>query len=80
MHGNWTSWGDWSTCSVTCGSGVHMRTRSCTNPTPLHGGDECPGVDQEFGDCEAGTQCPGIEKSFFLRRAMSVEIMYVVMF
>lgn len=80
VHGNWTSWSDWSTCSVTCGSGVHRRNRSCTNPAPLHGGDECPGVDKEFGDCEAETQCPGIQRSFCFRRfvVISVCIVYIV--
>ena len=22
-------WGPWSTCSVTCGSGLHSRSRAC---------------------------------------------------
>ena len=59
MHGNWTSWGDWGTCSVTCGSGFVVRSRDCTNPKPQHGGDDCPGVAKEFKDCEVETPCPG---------------------
>ena len=60
VHGNWTTWSDWGTCSVTCGSGIRVRKRECTNPEPQHGGDECPGVDVEFEDCEAGKLCAGI--------------------
>ena len=60
VHGNWTTWSDWGTCSVTCGSGIHERSRDCTNPEPLHGGDDCAGVGKEFRDCEVETLCPGI--------------------
>ncbi len=28
----WTSWGQWSVCSLTCGSGQRTRTRACENP------------------------------------------------
>ena len=34
------------------------RTRSCNNPPPQRGGEECPGEDTETSfDCES--PCPG---------------------
>lgn len=40
INGGWSAW---SACSVPCGSGV--QTRTCTNPTPAHGGHDCSGLD-----------------------------------
>ncbi|XP_028403037.1 uncharacterized protein LOC114525804 isoform X2 [Dendronephthya gigantea] len=59
VNGNWTTWSSWGDCSVTCGSGNHQRTRTCSNPQPAHGGNECVGLDKEIADCEAGTLCAG---------------------
>ena len=58
MNGQWTGWSAWFGCSVTCGSGQKMRQRSCSNPGPSNGGQNCPGVDSETMTCNAGT-CPG---------------------
>ncbi|XP_035392069.1 complement component C7 isoform X2 [Electrophorus electricus] len=33
IHGGWTCWSAWSSCSA----GVRNRTRSCSRPTPQHG-------------------------------------------
>ncbi|XP_060604290.1 coadhesin-like isoform X2 [Ruditapes philippinarum] len=38
----WTTWTEWSTCSVSCGGGVKSRSRTCTIPTvALNGEEEC---------------------------------------
>ncbi|XP_062518538.1 uncharacterized protein LOC134193719 [Corticium candelabrum] len=42
QDGGWSEWGQWSDCSVRCGDGGRReRTRTCTNPIPLHGGVDC---------------------------------------
>ena len=43
VPGNWSTWSDWSSCSETCGYGTRVRTRSCNNPAPAHGGATCQG-------------------------------------
>ena len=63
-HGNWTSWSTWSECDVPCGSGHRHRTRTCTDPQPDLGGDECEKENGEFGlvervteVCDTGNKC-----------------------
>lgn len=41
-HGAWSAWGEWSSCSDTV-DGSRMRTRTCDNPPPLYGGEDCSG-------------------------------------
>ena len=43
VNGGWTDFGDWSECSAECGTGSQTRSRSCTNPAPANGGQECLG-------------------------------------
>ncbi|XP_063400323.1 A disintegrin and metalloproteinase with thrombospondin motifs adt-1-like isoform X2 [Mytilus trossulus] len=58
---SWTSWSSWSTCTKKCGTGnqVRTKTRSCTNPKPLYGGKQCPGltIGVENRQCNANP-CP----------------------
>ncbi|KAK3095044.1 hypothetical protein FSP39_009582, partial [Pinctada imbricata] len=51
IDGAWSSWGAWGTCTVTCGGGTQVKTRSCTNPTPQYGGAICTGADSATQDC-----------------------------
>ena len=53
VHGGWSSWTDWSTCSVTCGNGTQWKTRTCTNPEPAENGIHCSGNSLETGLCFA---------------------------
>ncbi|XP_057313717.1 coadhesin-like [Hydractinia symbiolongicarpus] len=41
VHGGWSSWESWSSCSKSCDIGFKRRNRSCNSPEPLFGGKEC---------------------------------------
>jgi len=45
----WSQWNDWSTCSVTCGSGTQRRERTCNT------GTGCSGHSMEQQSCNLGT-------------------------
>nr|XP_045017115.1 A disintegrin and metalloproteinase with thrombospondin motifs 3 isoform X3 [Jaculus jaculus] len=51
QDGSWGSWTKFGSCSRTCGTGVRFRTRQCNNPTPINGGQDCPGVNFEYQLC-----------------------------
>ncbi|CAG2227187.1 unnamed protein product [Mytilus edulis] len=52
VDGEWSEWGNWSTCSVSCDNGTMTRTRLCNSPTPDHGGSTCLGNSTEYDICE----------------------------
>ena len=54
--GGFTLWTDFTACSATCG-GMRMRTRTCTNPAPKNGGNDCVGHPAEAETCS--DPCPG---------------------
>lgn len=54
--GVWTSWNEWSTCSVSCGDGVQFRERACLQP--LTGSQQCEGEGQDVKPCQA-EKCRG---------------------
>jgi len=59
VHGAWGQWGDYSDCSETCGGqGQQTRSRSCDNPSPSSGGDDCEGAYTESRHCNM-QECPG---------------------
>ena len=54
---SWTSWGSWSSCSVTCGGdGVRQRTRICIVMS-ISLESRCPGMSVESGTCLANYSC-----------------------
>ncbi|XP_072663464.1 semaphorin-5A isoform X2 [Canis lupus baileyi] len=57
-NGGWTPWTPWSPCSTTCGIGFQVRQRSCSNPTPRHGGRVCVGQNREERYCNEHLLCP----------------------
>jgi len=50
-NGQWSSWGSWSPCTVSCGGGVQARTRSC------QGGSNCAGQSSQSRSCNS-LVCP----------------------
>jgi len=57
IDGQWSAWGEYSTCTKTCGGGTQTRTRTCSNPAPSLGGSQCPGLASESRDCNTDS-CP----------------------
>ena len=58
VHGNWAQWSEMGDCSADCGDGIKTRTRTCSSPVPLFGGNTCEGGDTEEESCKI-TECPG---------------------
>ncbi|XP_033743626.1 A disintegrin and metalloproteinase with thrombospondin motifs adt-1-like isoform X9 [Pecten maximus] len=58
IHGQWESWNDWSSCSVSCENGTRTRSRQCNDPAPAHNGRFCPGDDHDSEGCTSGIMCP----------------------
>jgi len=65
VDGVWTEWSQWNKCDVSCGNGTSARTRSCTNPPPAQGGNDCQGPSQEASECVLA-DCPGIAELEFM--------------
>uniref|UniRef100_UPI00193A61B8 uncharacterized protein LOC120335429 n=1 Tax=Styela clava TaxID=7725 RepID=UPI00193A61B8 len=54
----WQLWGSWSSCDVTCGRGLQIRTRGCFGGEL--GDPGCQGASEEFQECSRG-QCSSWE-------------------
>uniref|UniRef100_A0AAR2LHG3 SCO-spondin n=1 Tax=Pygocentrus nattereri TaxID=42514 RepID=A0AAR2LHG3_PYGNA len=62
--GGLTSWGPWGSCSISCGGlGQKIRSRSCSQPSPTHGGRDCVGALQETAYCQT-PDCPDEDIGF----------------
>jgi hypothetical protein len=57
VDGAWTTWGPYGSCSVTCGGGTQVRSRSCTNPAPSILGEDCAGPSNSSRECNT-QNCP----------------------
>merc|ERR1712071_83862 len=59
VHGNWTVWSKSGVCSKACGAdGKQNYTRTCSNPTPAHSGNNCTGPTEKSESCNTSIMCP----------------------
>jgi len=59
IHGGWSEWSQFTECYPPCEGGLRYRQRSCTNPPPQNGGDECPGDTRGLWEiCKRNVSCP----------------------
>ena len=56
-EGRYGPFGEWSACSVACGTGVQSRTRECNIPADSGIGRDCVGKAHEVRACNGDT-CP----------------------
>ena len=57
VDGRWGKWGQFGSCSRTCGGGVQLSRRECNNPVPSNGGKYCQGVRVKYRSCNLN-RCP----------------------
>ncbi|KAK2565039.1 A disintegrin and metalloproteinase with thrombospondin motifs 6 [Acropora cervicornis] len=59
VNGGWSGWSSqWSGCTRRCGGGLQWKTRTCTNPKPANGGEDCEGDSRSsFRVCRT-SPCP----------------------
>ncbi|XP_071172147.1 semaphorin-5B-like [Mytilus edulis] len=55
--GSWNCWEDDGHCSTSCDNGTQIRRRRCDNPAPTNDGDECPGDNVTYVQCNI-KECP----------------------
>ena len=64
--GHWGKWGSWGSCSVSCDEGMKSRTRTCDDPSPKNGGDDCPGASESKTTCVLKSCNAGKHSKFYL--------------
>lgn len=60
VNGGWSNYTtNWDVCSKNCGDGNQpgLKTRTCTNPMPMYGGENCTGNESLM-----------VQRSCFLRK------------
>ncbi|XP_059097970.1 hemicentin-1-like [Tigriopus californicus] len=62
VHGRFSEWTN-GPCSVSCGKGKMVQTRTCSKPAPQHGGRDCVGATFQISEC-IRPECPSKLDSF----------------
>jgi len=57
VDGGFSDFGPWEDCSVTCGTGTQSRSRTCDNPAPSEGGNDCVGDATQTQECFIYESC-----------------------
>ena len=63
-NGGWSTWAQWTDCSVSCNDGTQTRRRACDSPTPAWGGLDCEGINEETRGCNL-RPCPSKPSPLF---------------
>ena len=58
VDGGWSNWSV-GNCSKLCDRGIKEKTRSCSNPAPSCGGNNCIGESVEIVECNT-IPCIGV--------------------
>ncbi|XP_044187663.1 properdin-like isoform X1 [Thunnus albacares] len=56
VDGSWGAWSAPGKCSVSCGEGLQLSTRTCNQPAPKYGGRFCDGPSTRSSVCQS--TCP----------------------
>ena len=67
VNGGWGKWGEWETCSASCGGGNQKRSRLCNSPLPQFEGEICTvdgSLATETQKCNENA-CPSIYILYF---------------
>ncbi|XP_077994304.1 A disintegrin and metalloproteinase with thrombospondin motifs 16-like [Glandiceps talaboti] len=68
IDGGFSAWDTtWSECSRTCGGGVAIKRRYCTNPEPMFGGAPCSGPDAQYQLCNT-EDCSASQADFIAQQ------------
>ena len=73
-NGGWSIWTRYSTCSVTCGGGTQLYTRSCTNPSPNLIGAFCVGESYYVEVCNDENCFNCSDQKFYDRHDPSLQL------
>ncbi len=76
VDGVWGSWGNYSDCTASCGSGVQTRTRICYNETD--GGQPCYGSGTQTVSCNTNVTCPGLDFLFYVKRIIFISFLNII--
>ncbi|KAH3860389.1 hypothetical protein DPMN_023287 [Dreissena polymorpha] len=58
VNGIWSTWSNYTRCTVTCGGGTRARLRKCEYTPGFQQGDACVGHNNETQQCNIN-MCPG---------------------
>ncbi|XP_023806195.1 SCO-spondin [Oryzias latipes] len=61
VDGGWGQWAAWTQCSLSCGTGLQSRRRSCDNPAAQGSGRGCVGAAEQTKDCNTQTCKDSVE-------------------